>query len=212
MPKIKYLFNNYSLLQLTIPFFFIFSMFYCLFLQLNEQNKYEELQNKMMAIPVIYPTRAPIVSNDSIGLAIALFSIDTPNSINSTTYSSNIPYRGLTIGNCLAPFKEVLIGNMAFENWGILGSTLGHEIEIHGNQSFLKIEFLNYIYSLETFPEKLITIFIPKFKLTSYGELGYGSYNAEKEAYSFEINSKKRFNLSNHQVNLIRNVLDNDLI
>jgi hypothetical protein len=101
---------------------------------------------------------------------------------------------------------------MAFTSWGILGSTLAHEIEIHGNQSFLKIEFLNFLYSYIQNNSKFVSSIFPSFDIMTYENMGLGSYLAEKEAYSYEINSDKRFNLKIKEVLAIKNTLDNELI
>lgn len=210
--SIKKHINNISLMNIFIPLFFITSLFYCIFLSFQERRKYALLQKNMADISVIYPKDVPEISNENIDLAMALFSIDIDENIEYPIFNNELPYRGLTLGNAFSKNKEVLIGKMAFESWGILGSTLAHEIEIHGKQSFLEIEILNYLYSLKAIPEKLIANFIPNSFKLNYGSLGYGSYMAEKEAYNHELNSKKRFNLNKNEIYAIKYTLENDLI
>ncbi|WP_397600482.1 hypothetical protein [Silvanigrella sp.] len=210
--SIKKHISNISFTNLWIPLLFITSLFYCLFLSFQERKKYALLQKNMADISVIYPKEVPTNSNDNIDLAMALFSIDIDENIENPIYNDELPYRGLTLGNAFSKNKQVLIGKMAFESWGILGSTLAHEIEIHGKQSFLEIEILNYLYTLKRVPEKLFVNFYHNTSKLNYDNLGYGSYMAEKEAYNHELDSKKRFNLNNNEIYAIRYTLENDLI
>ena len=210
--KIKNYTSNNNILQLSIPLVFISSLFYCVFLHFNETKNYKYIQKNMAKIPVVYPNDKPNQPNKDIDLAIALFSIDISENTNYPIYNPNLPYRGLTTGDAFFPEKQVIIGDMAFTSWGILGSTLAHEIEIHCNQSFLNIEFLNFLYLVIKYPEDFILKIYPKLNIPLYDNLGYGSYLAEKEAYMYEINSMNRFNLSQKEVIAIKNTLDNDLI
>ena len=212
MIKIKNYINNINILSLIIPFIFISSLFYCLFLHFKEKRDYNEIQNNMIKIPVIYPHEKPNQPTKDIDLALALFSINIPENTIYPVYSPDLPYRGLTTGDALFPTKHVFIGDMAFTSWSILGSTLGHEIEIHCNQSFLKIEFLNFLYLIMKYPEELITKIFPSISMQKYDNLGYGSYLAEKEAYSYEVKSKRRYHLNTNEVIAIKNTLENELI
>ena len=209
-PKQITLYNNSTIL--LTPLFFLFSLFTCLIFHYKEFQSFKETQNSMMKIPVIYPKERPKDPQNDLALAMALFSINTPENVCYPSYSYNLPYRGLTRGNSFLPKKEVIIGEMAFTSWGILGSTLAHEIEIHGNQSFLKIEFLNFLYSYIQNNSKFVSSIFPSFDIMTYENMGLGSYLAEKEAYSYEINSDKRFNLKIKEVLAIKNTLDNELI
>jgi hypothetical protein len=210
--KTKKHINKNSILPLSVPFFFILSLFYCLFLHYKETKNYKEIQNSMIKVPVVYPNEKPIHPTKDIDLAMALFSIDIPENAIYPIYSLNLPYRGLTTGDAFLSAKQVIIGDMAFTSWGILGSTLAHEIEVHCNQSFLKIEFLNFLDLVIKYPEEFILKIYASINTPPYGNIGFGAYLAEKEAYTYEINSKERFNLSPEEVIAIRNTLDNELI
>lgn len=210
--NIKKNINNTNYLSLCVPFLFISSLFYCLFLHYKEMKDYKETQINMIKIPVLYPEEKPNQPTKDIDLAMALFSIDIPENAKYPIYNQNLPYRGLTIGDAFFSTKQVIIGEMAFKSWGILGSTLAHEIEVHCNQSFLKIEFLNFLYVVMKYHKKLILKIYPSLNLSPHENLGLGAYLAEKEAYMYEINSKKRFNLSPKEVIAIKNILENELI
>ena len=210
--KLKKITTHYNLTILCIPTFFLVSLFTFLILHFKEFKSFKNIQNSMMKIPVNYPKERPKRQEKDIALAMALFSINIPENVCYPTYSYNLPYRGLTRGNSFFPQKEVIIGEMAFTSWGILGSTLAHEIEIHGNQSFLKIEFLNFLYSYIQNNNKFIYSIFPSFEIVPYENMGLGSYLAEKEAYSYEINSDKRFNLKIKEILAIKNTLEHELI
>lgn len=213
MKKIlKNITDNYSIFNLFIPILFLTSLFYCLFLSFNEKNNYTFSQKNMSEIPVIYPINLSSEPSADIELAMALFSINMDENTDFPKYDSELLYRGLTVGDAFHSNKQVLIGKMAFDSWGILGSTLAHEIEIHCKQSFLEIEFVNFIYTMKRLPEKWIANFFPKWSDSRYDNLGYGSYHAEKEAYTYEINSMNRFNLSKKEIFAIKYTLENDLI
>ncbi|APJ02907.1 hypothetical protein [Silvanigrella aquatica] len=210
--KLKNLFNDINILIVSIPIAFIISLFYCLFMHSQEIKIYRNSQNKMKQIPVIFPNRQPDGQQKGIDIAMALFSIESSENVAYPVYRENLPFRGLTSGNPFLNEKEVFIGEMAYSSWGILGSTLAHEIEIHGNQSFLKIEFLNYTYNLFYYTQNLIKSIFPVIQFEDYKDLGFGAYQAEKEAYIFEINCEKRFNLNTKEIIAIKNILDNELI
>jgi hypothetical protein len=72
----------------------------------------------------------------------------------------------------------VYIGRDAFENWSVLGSTLGHEIEIHCQQSF----FMIHLFDLFGFD---------------------GTGEAERQAYLYELANAERFGLGQYDQNLI---------
>lgn len=212
MVQIKKYTNNTNYLFLSVPIFFVSSLFYCLLMHFKEFNNYNNIQQTMVEIPVIFPDKMPDKVTENIGIAMALFSIDIPENVNYPDYIPDLPYRGLTTGDAFFPNKQVSIGDMAFTSWGILGSTLGHEIEVHGKQSFLKIEFLNFLQPFLKFPEEIILKIFPSLSFSFYGDLGFGSYLAEKEAYTFEMNSMKRFHLTTKEVFAIKDTLDNNLI
>lgn len=121
-------------------------------------------------------------SNESIENAMHIYGIDSPRNVERPSLNRNIEDRGLTYGFGLSGFKKVDIGPPAFVSWGVLGSTLAHELEVHCNQSF----FLIWVAEL----------------------LGFNaSHEAEREAYSYEVNNYLRFGLDMNekdQINVTR--------
>jgi hypothetical protein len=122
-------------------------------------------------IPVTPPDTVPEISQESIDLALTMFSIEVPDSANHPTLDMDLKDRGLTVRAAFADKADVTVGPAAFESWGLLGSTLAHELEIHCQQSFTAI----YILDLFGFD---------------------GTEAAEREAYQHELYSAKRFHLS----------------
>lgn len=202
--------NKIRYFNIIIPSLFFISIFYFCFLSYFEQQNYKIMQTKMSMIEVIYPEEKPIMSQDNIDLAMSLFSIDKNENTNSPILLTDLNFRGLTVGESFLQNREVYIGNMAFDSWGILGSTLAHEIEIHSNQSFLQIEVYNYIDTLRRIPAKLFAKSKHNKNKMSEGIM-IGTYLAEKEAYEYEIKLKDRFNLTKDEVKSIKYTLDNDL-
>jgi hypothetical protein len=197
--------------RLVLPFLFVFSMLYCLILGFIEQKKERSDLDKMAQIPVRYSSLPnPHCSQDNLELAIALFSIKLPNKLKSIDYLSSLPFRGITLGNAFKNNKIIFIGSSAFNSWGILGSTLAHEAEIHGNQSFIKIELLNFAAYLIVSLANNNLFFSDKFNVTI--PLSYGTYTAELEAYNYELISKKRFHLSLDEVAAIKKTIITDVI
>ncbi|WP_338636793.1 hypothetical protein [Spirobacillus cienkowskii] len=197
--------------RLCLPFLFIFSMLYCLVQGFIEQNKEREDLNKMAQIPVRYNSLPkPNCNQKNLELAIALFSIKSSNTIKSISYLSNLPFRGITLGNAFKNNKVIFIGSSAFTSWGVLGSTLAHEAEIHGNQSFFKIELLNFAAYMSASLVNNNLFFKYKFNVTL--PISYGTYTAELEAYNYELISKKRFHLSLDEVAAIKKTLVTDVI
>ncbi len=201
-----------SFFNIFIPTAFLFFLFYFCFISYLEQKNYNNLHSNMEQVSVTFPKEKLEVNQENIDIAMALFSI---NRNTNTLYPILFPemqLRGLTVGESFSPKREVYIGNMAFESWGILGSTLAHEIEIHSNQSFLKIEVLNYIDNLKLIPKILFAkAFDHKYESSINSKINSGTFSAEKEAYEYEMNSKARFNLTNSEVYEIKYTLEHDL-
>ncbi len=205
--------NKISYFNLFIPTIFLSLLFYCCLISYLEQNNYQELQTKMTKISVNFPKEKPEMNQENIDLAMALFSIQkNSNTLHPLLYSE-MQLRGLTVGESFSLQREVYIGNMAFDSWGILGSTLAHEIEVHSNQSFLKIELLNYLDNLKIIPKYLFAkAFNHKIEHSNTNLINSGTFSAEKEAYEYEINSQIRFNLTNSEIYQIKYTLEHDLI
>lgn len=198
---------NFDYLILSIVNSFIILMFSCLTLNYFEVKRDKKIHTLMSNIPVKFPSNIPNKSQDSVEIAIALFSIEIYKNIESIEYNKEIVFRGLTIGSSFLDEKKVIIGDMAFISWGILGSTIGHEAEIHGRQNFLLFEILNFL----NIYVKLFTNFYPKFSNIFINKSDLGIYFAEKEAYLYELNSANRFNLNKNELNSIKNILENEI-
>ena len=110
-------------------------------------------------------------SLDNIHFANKVFNIKKPKSLKKIDINHDISDRGLTYGSGVGSSKHVDIGPPAFTSWAMLGSTLGHEIEVHCNQSFLFI-WLSEMLNIQ------------------------GTVYAERQAYQYEIRNAERFGLT----------------
>ena len=118
-------------------------------------------------------------NQQNLDFAMDIFSIDKPDHVEGPILNHQIRDRGLTFGSGLGTKRRVEIGRPAFMSWGVLGSTLGHEIEIHCKQSFLII-WLSELLQLS------------------------GTVYAEREAYEYEEQMAERFGLSESEKAQIR--------
>lgn len=203
--------ENISLFHTLTPLLFLTTLFYCCILSYAEQRRYQVLEKKMTQIRVALPALKPEMSQESVDLAMAIFSIQKNAHTSAPILAKDLELRGLTVGESFSATRQVYIGKMAFESWGLLGSTLAHEIEIHSNQSFTKIEFINYLDNLKFYSKYLFAKDFANEKNNFVTKISYGSYRAEKEAYEYEINSKTRFNLTNSEVYGIKYTLEHGL-
>ena len=78
---------------------------------------------------------------------------------------------------------EVTVGPAAFESWGLLGSTLAHELEVHCQQNFTYIRLLDLL-GLD------------------------GTLKAEREAYQHELSNAGRFHLGEVERENIKATMD----
>ncbi|WP_186645489.1 hypothetical protein [Fluviispira vulneris] len=201
----------YSIFRIAPILLFISIMFYCLLLNYREKRQYENIQENLIEIPVLYPSSPPEKSNRCIQLAMALFSIDKNKNSKQPVYDPNLNVRGLTSGMIFSPKKNIYIGDEAFENWGLLGSTLAHEVEIHGNQSFVKIEFINFLYHYFYEIEYNLLNKLLYNNDFRYQNKKIGTIKAEKEAYKYELKSKKRFSLNAQNEKSLQYILEKKL-
>jgi hypothetical protein len=124
----------------------------------------------------------PPVNQDSIEKAIKFFEIRMPKNVKGPFLDEKLDDRGMTVRNGVVSDVTVYIGPEAFTSWALLGSTLAHEIEVHCRQNFLAIHFQN---------------------LAGFDGIG----DAEREAYSYELNNSRRFGLSEFDQHLIRSTM-----
>lgn len=135
--------------------------------------------------PPNVPTRAPSPSQEDIDLAMKLFAIRTHKYVVGPTFDKTLVDRGLTHGTLDSPIRTVKIGPAAFTSWGMLASTLAHEIEVHAQQSFAHIRLQDMATSSEL-----------------------GTISAEREAYNYELKCKDRFGLSKTEAWLIEQTVE----
>ena len=134
-------------------------------------------------------TTVPTPSQDSINVAMKMYSIQQSDNCESPTYDGEAAMRLEAVATYDPNFIErgvytyrgvykkgtVRIGVAAFSSWGMLASTLAHEIEVHCNQSVLEFKIGNL--------------------------LGYDMIAIhEWEAYLYEIKNKDRFGLTDKEV------------
>ena len=140
----------------------------------SENRQFERLSNSVSASIL----SSSIEEDDSsIELAMLAYSIKAPKGCSNPYFNPDINDRdrGVTIKRPWNDEYSVQIGPQAFANWAILGSTLAHEIEVHCNQNFAWVNFLNLL-----------------------GMDGTGF--AERVAYNYEIANQDRFGLSSEDI------------
>ncbi len=135
--------------------------------------KREERYSQIIRLtePMSLPTANPSVSQESIDLALKLYDIRIPEGASHPKLDLRLTDRGMTTLYGANSRLEVLIGPGAFASWGLLGSTLAHELEVHCRQSFTWIRLLDMV-GLE------------------------GTMHAERSAYVHELNEARRFGLN----------------
>jgi hypothetical protein len=127
---------------------------------------------------VVMPEGTPEPGQEAVDMAMAIFKIVRPEGAEMPVYDPDLKDRGLTVKSTWMSKTKVFVGPSAFSSWGMLGSTLAHEIEVHCRQNF------------------------PLIVLKDQLGLG-GTAEAEREAYQYEIRNAARFGLNNRDQNLI---------
>lgn len=126
---------------------------------------------------------SPPQTQESIDKAIKLFRIQVPQRANWPKLNKDMAERGMTTYYGLNKKLLVEIGPAAFESWALLGSTLGHELEVHCKQSFILINIKD--------------------------RLGLdGTLDAERDAYQHELDDAERFGLSIEEQRQIKMTMD----
>jgi hypothetical protein len=163
-----------ELIQKYCPLaFFLFLTTLSLFLLLwakREMNEADAMTAAANRISVTISAGIPILSQNSVDVAMAIYGIEVGPNIDAPALDLNLEDRGLTSRGALSARSMITVGPAAFSTWALLGSTLAHEIEIHGRQNFLAISMLDLL------------------RLD-------GTAMAERQAYRHEINSSARFGL-----------------
>ena len=143
----------------------------------------EAFEASLRRVRVLPPSAAPEVSKASIDLALTMFGITVPTSAMAPRLDEDLRDRGLTSRAAFMEQAEVTIGPAAFASWGLLGSTLAHELEVHCRQNFLFISVMD------------------AFGLDGTGE-------AERQAYLHELRNARRFGLASDDADLIAETME----
>jgi hypothetical protein len=120
----------------------------------------------------------PLAGQAAIDEALAHFAITVPPGVRAPRYAPDLGDRGRTSWKLFGGDPTVAIGPAAFASWGLLGSTLAHELEIHCRQNLFSIA-AGDVLGLPT-------------KLT-----------AEREAYGYELRGAGRFGLTRPEIRQI---------
>jgi len=134
-------------------------------------------------VAVVPPQGAPEVSQESIDLALVLYGIEVPPNAEHPQLDLELKDRGLTTRGAFMEKARVTIGPAAFTSWGLLGSTLAHEIEVHCQQNFLAIYVMDLL-----------------------GLDGTGA--AERQAYVHELRNSRRFGLDIADAEMIADTME----
>jgi hypothetical protein len=134
------------------------------------------------SIPVKVPDSVPELGQESVDAALILYRIRVPDTAQRPVYNPLLRDRGLAIRQIWHMKIRIEVGPDAFASWGLLGSTLGHELEIHANQNWPLINLMDMI-GLN------------------------GSMWAERQAYLYEIKQSARFGLTRNQSSAIKATL-----
>ncbi|MEY4066658.1 MAG: hypothetical protein RIR26_2866, partial [Pseudomonadota bacterium] len=146
---------------------------------------------------------------ESVLTALTMYSIRVPQHVDGPAFDSELADRGLTTGGLILPNKRVTVGPAAFTSWGVLGSTLAHEIEVHVPQSFFMVVARDTIQNkwtdLRRLAGRVVPTLAPSAKEVFEND---GTWRAEREAYLHEIKNAKRFGLSEEEISSIWRVMD----
>jgi hypothetical protein len=178
-------------------------------LLLIERREFNAYKAQVQSIQVEMDLPRPTPGQEATDLAMAVFSIDGGVHVNWPIFDASLSDRGLTSGGTFDFTRSILVGTPAFTSWGVLGSTLGHEIEIHGSQSFIAIIALDGLSQIQENALTLLASNQEKTKTrTSTDHISWGTAQAERKAYLYEASSAKRYGLQPTEVDSILAVMD----
>lgn len=189
--------------------FVAIATFWIALLGQSERSQRLQYQMNMSSVEVVPPEDIPPQTQQSIETALLMFSIYVPETVEGPYFDAQLDDRGLTTGGLLLPQKRVTIGPAAFTSWAVLGSTLAHEIEVHVEQSFLKVVAQDQIAQWYFDGRRAIGRWLPALA-PSGKELfeNDGTWKAERDAYMYELKNARRFGLSEEEVASIWRVMD----
>lgn len=176
----------------------------------REHRALESFETALRQVSVVPPGRPPVPSQADLDLALVLYSVKVPRGITAPLFDPELEDRGLTTGSTVSGPQRVTIGPAAFSSWSLLGSTLAHEAEVHGQQNFFRIVFEDEFFgALTTWTQSGLALAGRSPGLEgSRVCLDCGTLRAEREAYEYEISQAWRFGLSDEEVRLIRQVME----
>lgn len=180
---------------------------------LKERQTHALYLERQAHVTVKPPNRLPVPGQRDLDIAVALFTIRVGKHIVGPTFDAELEDRGLTVGATLPGPRTVSIGPAAFTSWAVLGSTLGHEIEVHGQQSFFSIVLLDELSRhFGGFFRSWTALARPphaggEHSLSGVVTTDFGTWKAERDAYQYELRQAGRFGLSGEEQDLIRSVM-----
>lgn len=148
--------------------------------EVNEQRAFKQAAAE---VEVVAPASVPDISQENIDLALVMFGIEVPSSAEHPRLDRDLHDRGLTSRGAFMEKAKVTVGPAAFTSWGLLGSTLAHEIEVHCQQNFFAIYVMDVI-----------------------GMDGTGA--AERQAYVHELRNAHRFGLAVEDAQMIADTME----
>jgi hypothetical protein len=174
-----------------------------------ERLAYEDFRAAQTSVKVRAPAGLPPVRQESIDLAVELYGIDVPASVIGPHFDGALEDRGLTSGGTVSARKTVTIGPSAFSSWGVLGSTLGHEVEVHARQSFLAVVVRDRLAEVQLSARRRLGDYLPALAPSAREAFDNdGTWRAEREAYLYELKNAGRFGLSPAETRSIRYVMN----
>lgn len=176
---------------------------------LRESLALRAYEQAMSEVRVIAPEELPAQDQESVLTALTMFSIPVPQYVDGPVFDGELGDRGLTTGGLILPNKRVTVGPAAFTSWGVLGSTLAHEIEVHVPQSFFVVVATDTLQSRWSDVRRFAGQFVPALAPSAKDLFeNDGTWKAEREAYLHEIKNAKRFGLSEEEISSIWRVMD----
>lgn len=132
--------------------------------------------------------KPPSPGQRAIDQAMILFDIKVSKDVDWPLYDPYLEdyYRAIALQEEVLGRKSILIGKASFYSWGVLGSTLAHEIEVHGRQSIFWLSLRARLF-------------------------GISAASAEVEAYNYEIYSAKRFGLTKEDISSLKEQREDQL-
>ena len=171
-------------MRLSVVLFIIITIIICIG-QYREQQQWQRLREMMRSVQVDTSSMArPVRSDEAIRKAMVIYTIDSAPLMLGPVYHEDLEDRGRVTLITERQQLAVTVGPTAFANWGELGSTLAHEIEVHCHQSWFLMVELNFLGAVVNSLRQ---------KPLLEWESGWGSTRAERQAYTYEIDNRERF-------------------